>query len=68
MTTGYKSKIIKFKLDEDLLQHRIYFPIFIESLGMIFSQYKNTCEVLLDYPRIKEEDEKYFVKIPLGIF
>ena len=29
---------------------------------MIFSQYKETCEVLLDYPKIGGEDIKYYVK------
>ena len=32
LTKAYKSKIIKFKLDEDLLQRRIYFLTFVESL------------------------------------
>ena len=36
LTTAYKSKIIRFKMDEDLLQRRIYFLIFIGSLDMIF--------------------------------
>ena len=30
LTTSYKSKIIRFELDEDPLQHRIYFLIFID--------------------------------------
>ena len=51
LTTAYKSKFIKFKLDEDPLQHRIYFLTFVESPEMIFLQYKETCEVLLDYPK-----------------
>ena len=50
--TAYKSKIIRFKMDEDQLQRGIYFLTFIDSLDMIFSQYRETCEVLLDYPRI----------------
>ena len=29
---------------------------------MIFYHYKETCEVLLDYPKIGGEDIKYFVK------
>ena len=29
---------------------------------MIFSQYIETCEVLLDYPKIGGEDIKYFAK------
>ena len=52
LTTGYKSKIIRFKMDEDPLQRRIYFLAFIDSLDMIYSQYRQTCEVLLDYPKI----------------
>ena len=39
-------------MDEDPIQRRIYFLTFLESLEMIFSQYKETCEVLLDYPKI----------------
>ena len=50
MTTAYKSKIIRFKMDEDPLQRRIYFLTFIDSLDMIFSQYREDCKVLLDYP------------------
>ena len=38
-------------MDEDPLQRRIYFLTFIDSLDMIFSQYRETCEVLLDYPK-----------------
>ena len=34
--TAYKSKIIRFKLDEDPLQRQIYFLTFIDSLNMIF--------------------------------
>ena len=36
MTTAYKSKIIRFKMDEDPFQRRIYFLTFIDSLDMIF--------------------------------
>ena len=43
-------------MDEDLLQRRIYFLIFVESLDMIFSQYTETCEVLLEYPKIGGDD------------
>ena len=39
-------------MDEDPLQRRIYFLAFVNSLDMIFSQYRETCEVLLDYPKI----------------
>ena len=35
LTTAYKSKIIRFKMDEDPLQHRIYFLTFLESLEMM---------------------------------
>ena len=69
LTTAYKSNIIRFKIDEDPLQRRIYFLIFVEPLEMIFSPYKETCEVLLDYPRIGGDDiiEDY-AKRPQGIF
>ena len=36
LTTSYKSKIIRFKMDEDTLQRRIYLLTFVESLEMIF--------------------------------
>ena len=39
-------------MDEDPLQRRINFLTFIESLEMIFSQYTETCELLLDYPKL----------------
>ena len=56
LTTEYTSKIIRFKMDEDPLQRRIYFLTFVESLEMIFSQYRETCEVLPDYPKIGGDD------------
>ena len=40
LTTAYKSKIIRFKIDEDPLQRRIYLLTFVDSLDMIFSQYR----------------------------
>ena len=49
-------------MDEDPLKRRIYFLTFVESLEMIFSQYTETCEVLLYYPRIRGEYIKYFGK------
>ena len=58
LTTAYKSKIVRFKLDEYPIQHQIYFLAIVESLEMIFSQYKETCEVLLDYPKIGGENIK----------
>ena len=36
LPTALKSKIIKFKMDEDPLQRQIYFLTFIDSLDMIF--------------------------------
>ena len=49
-------------MDEDLLQRRIYFLTFVESLEMIFSQYTETCEALLDYPKIGEDNIEDFSK------
>ena len=43
-------------MDEDPLQRRIYFLTFIDLLNMIFSQYRETCEILLDYPKIGGDD------------
>ena len=56
LTIAYKSKIIRFKIDEDPLERRFYFLAFIDSLAMIFSQYRETCEVLLNYPKIGGDD------------
>ena len=39
-------------MDGDPLRRWIYFLTFVESLEMIFSQYKETCELLIDYPKI----------------
>ena len=39
-------------MDENPLQRRIFFLTFVESLEMTFSQYTETCDVLLDYPKI----------------
>ena len=68
MTRAYKLKIIKFNLDGDPLQHRIFFLTFIEFMEMIFSQYKEPCEVLLDYPKIGGEDKNIMFKKQLVIF
>ena len=62
LTTAYKSKIIRFKMDEDPLQRRIYFLTFIDSLDMIFSQYRETCEVLLYYPKIGGDNVKDYLR------
>ena len=56
LTIAYISKIIKFKMDKDPLQHRIYSLTFVESLGILFSQCTETCDVLLDYPKIGDEN------------
>ena len=49
-------------MDEDPLQRRIYFLTFIDSLDMIFSQYRETCEFPLDYPKIGGNDGKDYSK------
>ena len=49
-------------MDEEPLQRRIYFLAFVKSLEMMFSQYKETCELLLDYPNLGGKDIKYFTK------
>ena len=69
LTTAYKSKIIRFEMDEDPLQRRIYFLTFVELLEIIFSQYTETFEVLLDYPKIGGDDiiEDYAKKAPRNL-
>ena len=49
-------------MDEDPLQRWIYFLTFVESLEMIFSQYKETFEVILDYSKIGGGNIKEFTK------
>ena len=49
-------------MDEDPLQRRIYFRTFVESLEMIFSQYTENCEVIIDDPKIGEYDNKDYGK------
>ena len=39
-------------MDEEPLQRRIYFLTFVELLEMIFSEYTETCEVIIYYPKI----------------
>ena len=68
LTTAYKSNIIRFKMDEDTLHRRIYFLTFVESLDIIFSKYTETCEVIIDYPKIGGDDIEDYEKRSLGIF
>ena len=49
-------------MDENPLQRRIHFLTFIESPEKIFSQYTETCEVLLDYPIIGGEGIEIFAE------
>ena len=49
-------------MDEDPLQSRIQFLTFIDSLDMIFSQYRETFEFLLDYPKTGGYDVKDYAK------
>ena len=53
-------------MDEDLLQRQIYFLTFVASLEMIFSQYTEACEVLLDYPKIGWDNIHNFSKKTIG--
>ena len=56
LTIAYKLEVLEFKFDEYRLQHWMYFLALTESPEMIFSQYKETCELLIDYPKIGDED------------
>ena len=57
--------MIGFKLDEDPLQRRIYFLTFIDSLNMVFSQYRETYEVLRDYPKLEGKNIKGYAKMAI---
>ena len=57
--------MIRFKLNEDPLQRRIYFLTFIDSLNMVFSQYRETYEVLRDYPKLEYENIKVYAKMAI---
>ena len=56
-------------MNEDPLQRRINLLTFVEFLEMIFSQYTETCEVLLDYPKIGGDDiiEDYAEKATMNL-
>ena len=62
LTKAYESKIIRFKMNEDPLQRRIYFLTFLESMEMIFSKYTENCEVIIDYPKIGGGDIEDYAK------
>ena len=57
-------------MDEDPLLRRFYFLTFVEWLEIIFSQYKETCEVLPDDPKIGGDNviEDYTRKAIRNIF
>ena len=54
--------MIRFKLDEDPLQRRIYFLTFIDSLNMVSSQYRETYEGLRYYPKMEGGSIKDYAK------
>ena len=62
MTTAYKSSIVRFIMDKDSFQSRIYFLTFVESLEIIFSQYTETCEAIIDYLKIGGDDIEDYSK------
>ena len=49
-------------MDEDPLQRQIDFLTFVESLDLVFSQYTETCEVIIDYPKIGGDDIEDYSK------
>ena len=57
--------MIRFKLDEDPFQRQIYFLTFIDSLNMLFSQYRETYEVLRDYPKLEGGNIKEYAKMAI---
>ena len=52
LTALYKPKVIKFKLDEDPLQSRVYLLSIIDLLIIVLSQFKKAYMFIMDYPYI----------------
>ena len=55
ITVAHKSKVIIFKLDEDTLMRRFYFPSFLNSLKIVLSPFSEKYMLLMDYPSVREE-------------
>ena len=53
-------------MDEDPLQRWIYFLTLVESLDMIFFECKETCEVILYYPKTGADKIRDLVKKAIG--
>ena len=51
----YNSKVKKFKMEEDLLQFRVYLLKFINSIKIVLSTFNQTCMLLMEYPSIEGE-------------
>ena len=56
---------VPHKGGEDPLQRRIYFLTFIDSLNMVFSQYRETYEVLRYYPKLEGGNIKEYAKMAI---
>ena len=54
--------VVRLKIYEDPIQGRICFLTFVESLEMVFKQYTETCELILDYPKIGVDDIEDYAK------
>ena len=52
-------------MDEDPLQRQIYFLTFIDLLYIVFKQYRETYEVLRDYPKLEGENIKDHAKMAI---
>ena len=52
---AYNSKVKKFKMEEDLLQFRVYLLKFINSIKILLSTFNQTCMLLMEYPSIEGE-------------
>ena len=52
---SYKSKVKRFKLDEDPLDLRIYFLSLMNSLKILLSKFKETYILIMDYPSTSRE-------------
>ena len=62
LTLDYKPRVMNFKLDEDLLHHRVYFLSFMNSLPILFSPISELYMLLMDYPSTRGEELPYYSK------
>ena len=62
LTAAYKSKVVRFKLDKDPLNFRVYFLSLLNSLKIALSKFSETYMLIADYPFIRGEEIPDYAK------